>query len=499
MLHIGAKTKFLLGKLSRSILISFSIRQGDPLAMLLYILYIEPLIVYIEARIVGLHIKNLKQGVEAYCDDFNVMTGSTEDLMVVNDAVENFEKVSGAILSRNQKCKILGLGTWKNKNKWPLPYVVTVKEIKVFGVYIMESYRNLLKRNWDFRYSKFEQSLISWSSRNLDSLSQRIEVLKIFALSRIYYLASILPISKTMCKRIEKAMGKFIWYNSGYTLRVSMSDLKHPLEKGGLGLVCILGMSQSLQLSQLFRLLKSGDGKAIGHVAYWIGEFVDAFIPGLSEGEHAVVVPAFYEDLAELLASRRIDDSVSPSNWRSLTNKILYCHHISCLPPTNQNIHGSFKLLTSPSLESKQREVMYLLLHNKLAVRERLFRVRSVNDPYCSKCLESEGAVICDRDHYFCQCGYVREVWQALKLMLNILGVDCSSYSDFELLTLQLPRSSKDTELVWIMSTYVHTAWRQLNSEESEFSVEKFFGYLKFKYKSYQCGARPVLCIPAFD
>ena len=140
--------------------------------------------------------------------------------MVVNNAVEKYEKFSGAILSRDHKCKILGLGTWKNKTNWPLPYIVTVKEIKVFGVYIMDSYRNLLKRNWDFRFGKFEQTLISWSPRNLDCLSQRIDVLRIFALSRIYYLASILPISKTMCKKIEKAMGRFIWYNSGYTLRV---------------------------------------------------------------------------------------------------------------------------------------------------------------------------------------------------------------------------------------------------------------------------------------
>ena len=463
MLHVGAQTKFLLGKLSRAIWISFSIRQGDPIAMLLYILYIEPLLVYIESHIAGLYIKNVRQAVEAYCDDLNVLTGNVNDLVVVNNAVEKYEKFSGAILSRDHKCKILGLGTWKNKTNWPLPYIVTVKEIKVFGVYIMDSYRNLLKRNWDFRFGKFEQTLISWSPRNLDCLSQRIDVLRIFALSRIYYLASILPISKTMCKKIEKAMGRFIWYNSGYTLRVSTHDLKHPLEKGGLGLVCILGMSQSLQLSQLFRLLKSGDLKATGHVAYWIGEFVETFIPGLSEGEHADIVPAYYADLAELLAFKTMDESITPSNWRSLTNKILYNQYVNCIPQTNQNIHRSFKLLTSPSLDSKSRELMYLLLHNKLTVRERLFRIQSVNDPYCVNCMDDAGAIICDREHYFCQCVIVEEVWQTLKEVLRTLGIDCSRYTDLELLSLQLPKSSRDTEIVWIMSNYVHTTWSLLN------------------------------------
>ena len=54
MLHEGARTKFILASLSREIDVSFSIRQGDPLAMLLYIIYIEPLLMYIEKRATGL-------------------------------------------------------------------------------------------------------------------------------------------------------------------------------------------------------------------------------------------------------------------------------------------------------------------------------------------------------------------------------------------------------------------------------------------------------------
>ena len=48
MLHVGAKTRFILQFLSKAIEVNFSIRQGDPLAMLLYIIYIEPLLLYLE-------------------------------------------------------------------------------------------------------------------------------------------------------------------------------------------------------------------------------------------------------------------------------------------------------------------------------------------------------------------------------------------------------------------------------------------------------------------
>ena len=49
----------------------------------------------------------------------------------------------------------------------------------------------------------------SWSPRVLETLSQRVEVLRVFALTRVYYVASILPINVTMVRKFEKEMAKF--------------------------------------------------------------------------------------------------------------------------------------------------------------------------------------------------------------------------------------------------------------------------------------------------
>ena len=51
---------------------------------------------------------------------------------MLDSAVRKFEKVSGAILSRDKKCKILGFGTWKDRVDWPLDYLKTVQELKIF-------------------------------------------------------------------------------------------------------------------------------------------------------------------------------------------------------------------------------------------------------------------------------------------------------------------------------------------------------------------------------
>ena len=121
MLHKDAKTLFILSKLTDPIKVSFSIRQGDPLAMILYIIYIEPLLLYLERHLNGLEVARgpnvvgIRQVLEAYCDDVNIFTSSYDDLVKASDVIAKFEAISGAILSRNLKCKILGFGSWKGK------------------------------------------------------------------------------------------------------------------------------------------------------------------------------------------------------------------------------------------------------------------------------------------------------------------------------------------------------------------------------------------------
>ena len=119
MLHEGARTRLILTGLTRAIEVIFSIRQGDPLAMLLYIIYIEPLLLALERNIVGLRVNNIEQKLDAYCDDVNMTTDNLGDFEKISEEVQKFEVVSGAILSRDKKCKVIGFGRWANRKDWP--------------------------------------------------------------------------------------------------------------------------------------------------------------------------------------------------------------------------------------------------------------------------------------------------------------------------------------------------------------------------------------------
>ena len=390
----------------------------------------------------------------------------------------------------SKKCVVLGFGSWKNKCTWPLDYLKVVKEVKVFGVWIMDSYRCLRKRNWDFRVEKLRRAVISWSSRSLPSLSSRVEVLKTYALSRIYYLASIIPVSKNIVNLLEKTIGSFIW--TGRLLRVTLQEVCNLHENGGLKMVCVMSMCNSLLLTQLFRLLKSSDSKSKSHMTYWIGDSLHEFIDIPSSYVQSDSSTEYFTAYTSLLASSKSDNIFQVSQWKCLTNKIIYHNHLKKFPQCKAEVNATFsfkriwKLINLPVLSSTVRDTSYLLLHNKLPVAERLFRIGLQNDPYCMYCND---AVICDAEHYFCSCVRVSHIWSDIQVtMVSLVG---QTPTNFDLINFNWSKSPNDNEAVWLIGNYLDLIWNLLYRKRKDWlKKETVFGFLKFKFKEDQMGAR---------
>ena len=51
--------------------------------------------------------------------------------------------------------------------------------------------------------------IMSWSARQLDTLVQRVEVIRLFATSKLWYKASALPLPVKFVKKFESAMFRF--------------------------------------------------------------------------------------------------------------------------------------------------------------------------------------------------------------------------------------------------------------------------------------------------
>ena len=126
---------------------------------------------------------------------------------------------------------------------------------------------------------------------------------------------------------------------------------------------------------------------------------------------------------------------------------------------------------------------LFLLLHNKLPVKERLFRIGLKHDPYCLKCA---GAEVNDIVHFFCTCEAVCNTWAWLKSQVVQLGHMGAGVDDWDLINLLFLHSSRDAEIVWLVSYYVLYVWEMMYVKRVEVKLDKFFGYLTFKYKMYQ-------------
>ena len=131
-------------------------------------------------------------------------------------------------------------------------------------------------------------------------------------------------------------------------------------------------------------------------------------------------------------------------------------------------------------IDNEARDIMFLLIHNKLPVPERLFRIGVRSDPYCSHCPD---AVIADNEHFFCICERSKLGWAWLRLKIGKLCQQGSNPLNWELLNLFLPNTQFEREILWLISNYISYVWEQCYLKNRHVKVEKLFGFLTFKYR----------------
>ena len=83
------------------------------------------------------------------------------------------------VLNRFRKCLIISLGAWKGRHIW----LQTVPSMKTFGIHFHTTYEETVEASWQACLTGVKKCLMSWASRAVPTLSQRIKVLGTYALS----------------------------------------------------------------------------------------------------------------------------------------------------------------------------------------------------------------------------------------------------------------------------------------------------------------------------
>ena len=116
-------------------------------------------------------------------------------------------------------------------------------------------------------------------------------------------------------------------------------------------------------------------------------------------------VPGYYETVADILVVAKISNVVMESNWKGLTNKLIYRSYSGHFPMVKVKQDVGVKLDHSwrkphhPCSSSWTQEILYLNIHNKLPTRERLFRIYMLNDPNNDYCMDTQGTAVYSRQN----------------------------------------------------------------------------------------------------
>ena len=94
-------------------------------------------------------------------------------------------------------------------------------------------------------------------------------------------------------------------------------------------------------------------------------------------------------------------------------------------------------------------------------------------------------------EHFFCQSQRIGKVWEDILAVLFQMEPRVAVLSDWEIITLKFPKTSWENEIIWLIGSYVSETWKLLFLKgEISLSRERVFGFLKYKYRRDQVGAR---------
>jgi hypothetical protein len=458
-LHRHATACFMLHSLSPDQEVEFSIRQGDPAASVFFTIYIEPFLACLERFLRGLFMGGLREATLSYMDDVNELGEDEQDILVTDELCRAFEAASGAILNRNRKTVILGLGSWAGRSDWPLPWLQAVDQAKVFGVTYTPVFSSTVSVSWDRVTAGVERALQMWSARRLPTLRQCSSAVETFALSKAWYLAQILPLPPATTARLRRAAGDFLW--CGRFERLAHDELHGPLSSGGLRTSAIQTRAVALLAKQACHRL-AGGGRPARHIAYWVGLRLRHRLPDLGAGLHAEDIPPFYKDLASLLEEVLTLPGVNSGALLDVSSKFIYIWAVYCHPAPPLKIEARLPdlpwrliwgRLAGSSLPGLLVDHMFSLLHNILLVQDRCHCLRLAPSPHCDRC----PGLVEDVLHFFTSCSRVEAAWAFLAFRVALLVG--GPVPDRSLLFFAWPASRWDPPIALAVAAYAALAW----------------------------------------
>ena len=164
--------------------------------------------------------------------------------------LESFGECYGSKVN-DEKTEIVPLGDNILQEK-DFPKHSICEVIKIWGIYFGYDERQRNNLNFSQTLKSIKKSINVWKWRGL-SLLERIQIVKTFAIPKLMFRASVIPISKELIKEANSIFYNFIWNGKDKVKRLALiSDI----EMGGLKMLDIQFMISAKRVTCIKKLLE---------------------------------------------------------------------------------------------------------------------------------------------------------------------------------------------------------------------------------------------------
>lgn len=176
--------------------------------------------------------------------------------------------------------------------------------------------------------------------------------------------------------------------------------------------------------------------------------------------------------------------------------KSLYSGYTSTFPPPKviykydidwDRVWGNMQ---SAMLEPRGKEILFMIIHNIVPNRERLFsKFNMVPNHDCVQCGELH-----DNVHLFCACQLVREAWFWVRQrLLDLLPNTSANTSNFEFINLMFECAALENEVIWMLGIWVQLVWDFVICKKKMLKLATVQSEFSLKFVSHQNSNLPPL------
>ena len=489
------------GYLTAPVAIQRGVRQGCPLSALLYILIAETLGETIRQDLVlkGIKLPGKLDDVRIsqYADDTTLFLYDPESLKRALEIISIYEQASGAKLNLDKTAAMVIGNTSKQKfhiDDFPLNWVIGTG-IKTLGITFFNDYFHTQNFNWTIQINKLKNTLDAWKSRSL-SFKGKSMVINAMALSKIWYLGTVIEPLRKALKKINSSIFNFFW--SDKMELVSRDTIFLPFSKGGLGVLNPDRQIQALNLKAFGDIISPDPKDHWVYLAqYWIGRRIGLCHQGwryLSHNNnrpHSETYPSFYNVFIkfvplhlDLFTSTSLQTNIiyiflqqaHYEKRNALNNQVIFElkgpkqweYEILAKLPWEQGWLLSYQGYNPYYVQDSLWKLRHHIFLTGVRIHSTFRRLKSINSMgrNCKTCSVPETAL-----HLFAECNIAKAVWKHfLPALKKVLPKNTLFIQPHIMLGLFHNPNSPQADLpyrlaVTLVSTIVHSLWIARNEQ----------------------------------